>query len=125
MFSLFILLIGCSNESAEDQTEKSALSISLREVEVVEENLQVHVKGEVRSSEDKFYYTVEQGQDKIIEEQTISLDANGEEWVSFEFDIHLKEEIMESDDVPFITFYAKNNSDLVNPNYVPIEIKDS
>lgn len=120
-FSIFAILTGCSEEEG-DQTD---VSLSFGEIEVVEENLQVYVKGEVSSSEDTFYYTVEQGQEILIEEQSVVLDNNQQEWHAFELNITLKEEIMENDDVPFITFYAKDNSDIVNPHYVPIDIKDS
>lgn len=124
MFSLFFILIGCSNEDKGEQSDENVY-FSLRAVEVVEDNLQVDVKGEVRSSEDTIYYKVEQGTEIILEEQAISLGTNREEWSAFEFEITLNDVQVNNEDVPFITFYTKANNQVVNPNYVPIEIKDS
>lgn len=126
MSLLFILLSACSDgTSNSNDTHDQDVYLSLREIEVVENQLVVNVNGEVNTSEDGFYYKVEVGNHTIMEEQFYVLEDANDEWVPFQLQVSLTEEDVQTEDTPYIMFYVKAGDDMINPNYVPIDIKDS
>lgn len=127
--SLF-LIIGCSNtnepeEIPDDTTnavEKSDVSVSFSEIEVIVENKTLYVTGDARTELNSFYYTVEQGSESIIEETEVELEEKTGEWRAFEIKTGLAGIDPDDDEVPIIKLYIKDGDRTINPNYVPIDL---
>lgn len=86
----------------------------------------VTVTGKAKTTKDKVFYRVEQGEEQIEEETKIELDKQedeDDEWLEFETEFPLTEEMENSDDPLFIVFYGKNEQDKeINPNYMEIDL---
>lgn len=127
-----IVIVGCnskekleSDQTPTDNANVAKVSISFREVDVKVEDKIAYLKGEVNTTENQFFYTVEQGESRISDETSIELDAKRKEWEEFNMEIPLSEENLKSEEVPIIKLYVKANDNIINPNYIPIEIKKS
>lgn len=130
VMSLF-LLSACNggNENEIEQQEesndsvKSDLSISFNEPDVTYVNDMLIVKGEARTTEANFYYTLLDDETVLIEETEIEFkDKNVDEWRQFEIEGQLKEGVIEEGELPILKMYVKDNGKIVNPNFIPIDL---
>ncbi|OZU87977.1 hypothetical protein CIL03_14845 [Virgibacillus indicus] len=121
-----LMLVACS-ESAEDEminndTEESD-SVSFRNVDVKTDDNQVHLTGQVSAAEGEFYYTAEQGEEKLIEENHVEVEEGTHGWSEFSLEITLPDGTAEKEEAPVVTLYGKNKTGkVINPNYVPIDL---
>lgn len=124
---IMLFIAGCSgdgtNDSADQNVERADIKLELREIDVKEEDQVVHVTAEVYSTEEEFYYMVEQGEKIIINETALQAEGHQEDWAEIEFEFQLEDEVYLSDEVTHMTFYVKHNGEKINSHYVPIEIK--
>lgn len=128
----FLFVIGCSSndesttetepEEIKEQTVESNIAISFSEVDVRIEDKEVQVDGSARTDEDTFYYTIEQGDTVIVEETEVSLEDAEGDWKPFEFSDTFENYDEEDEEGPVIRLYLKDGDEIVNPNYVPIDL---
>lgn len=123
---LVILLISaCGNVSEEvnDELKQEDIeSVVFRQIDIVTEEDQVKIEGEMKSWDGNFYYHVLQDEERVIDEEKYSTE-HIDFWTSFDIEIE-KDSITNSlEDVPHIVLYGKDNSGKeINPNYVPIDL---
>lgn len=123
---LVVLLISaCGNVSEEvnDELKQEDIeSVVFRQIDIVTEEDQVKIEGEMKSWDGNFYYHVLQDEERVIDEEKYSTE-HIDFWTSFDIEIE-KDSITNSlEDVPHIVLYGKDNSGKeINPNYVPIDL---
>ncbi|GAB3060272.1 lipoprotein [Virgibacillus ainsalahensis] len=124
-----VVLAGCNSQGETDngadtanEAEESP-SVSLRNIEVVVENDQIQVTAEANAAENEIYYTLEQGETLLVEEEIINLDGGHYGWSDFQLEVELPEEVEKTEDAPIIKMYGKDdNGELINPNYIPVDL---
>lgn len=112
-------------EQSEEQSEETADSpaTSFQQLDVTGEGSTIHITGQAKTEADRVYYRFEQGDDTLVEETPIELGKNAQEWSDFELDVQITEAIKESEEVPLVILYGKNeNGENVNENHVPIDL---
>lgn len=124
-----LTLIACSqqNEKENDLTaeapQKSDLSISFNEPDVTYVNETLHVNGEVKTTEDVFYYTLLKNDTILIEETEVDIgDKGNQEWRQFEIKKTLKNISNEDGELPILKMYVKDKGKIVNPSFIPIDL---
>src|SRR5699024_2313862 len=129
------ILIGCSNDSGK-QTEtpdtgeekemtetKDQVAVSFRNVDIKIEDEQALIKGEAKSTNDTFYYQIQQGDTVLVEETEVTLDETHLGWGEFDMELDVTDEMDEHEESPIVVLYVKGNDDtMVNPNYFPIDM---
>jgi len=130
MVAAAVVLVGCSgedneasevDETAEQNVQESNTSVNFRNLDMTVEDDNFHLVGEVTTSENIFYYTIEQGDEVLQEETAVELEQG--EWIDFEIDGSLPEDADDHSEPPIILLYGKDgNGETVNPNYVPIDL---
>lgn len=129
----FFVMVGCSSNDEpaadpedpvekNDQTEESNVSISFSEVDVRIQDKEVQVDGSARTDEDTFFYTLEQGDTVIVEETEVSLGEAEGDWKPFDFAETFENYDEDDKEVPVIRLYLKDGDEIINPNYVPIDL---
>ncbi|HLQ72603.1 MAG TPA: hypothetical protein VK125_00090 [Bacillota bacterium] len=132
VFSLF-LVVGCSftadeESNAEEEEEvvdkRQENIVRFGEVDIKVLHEVVHVKGLARSKYDEFYYVLEMGEDILIDETKEEfLDVEEVEgWREFEFEIDILKTELEDGETPYITLYGKEDGEIMNKHFVPIDI---
>lgn len=123
-----LVLTACgNNENAEtentDTTQtNSNVSVMFQNMDLNSEGTTFVLTGEATSTDGKIYYVIDQGEDRLIEENTITLEKTGE-WTKFEIEETLPESSLEANDPPVITLYGKDaNNEMANPNYIPVDL---
>lgn len=128
--SLFII-VGCSqdqepennlNSNLENEHVASDKNISFGILDVITQDGKIEVTGEARSTEDSFYYILEYGEELIKEEVEIDLNDEDEDWRTFSFEIDIKDEGLTDEEVPLLTLYVKDDGEVINPNYIPVDL---
>ncbi|WP_163972018.1 putative periplasmic lipoprotein [Oceanobacillus halotolerans] len=130
-----IFLMACSDEGAEkeqqddssQETEEDVTESSDDGTTAIFQNIdirivnkqKVSVTAEAKATNDVIYYKVEHDGKDIIEETEVTLE---EEWQEFNISITLPDDVVETEVVPVLMLYGKNEAgEMVNPNYVPID----
>ncbi len=118
---MLILLVACGNDN---QAAENNTSVVFQNIDVVTEGNEFVLTGEVMATEGEFFYVIEQGEEKISAEKRIPIDQDTGDWEDFEIKEKLSDAVIESNDPPIIMLYGKNNDDgIVNPNYIPVDLK--
>ena len=118
---IVFLLATCGNEN---QAAENNNSIVFQNIDVVSDANEFVLTGEVAATEGEFFYVIEQGDEQISEEKRISIAQKSGDWVEFEIKEKLSEAVIESNNPPIMMLYGKNMDDeIVNPNYIPVDIK--
>ncbi|SET14607.1 hypothetical protein SAMN05216389_10639 [Oceanobacillus limi] len=133
-------LLGCSADEEAEQEQggnaeqeqavnegdvKDTTSVQFQNVEVVVENNVAKITGEANTPDDAFYYMVLVGEKEIQEETEVPVDGEADEWVDFSIEVDISEDVSNSTEVPILQLYAKReNGDMVNPNYIPIDLTE-
>ncbi|WP_144029185.1 hypothetical protein [Oceanobacillus profundus] len=118
---IVFLLAACGNEN---QAAENNNSIVFQNIDVVSDANEFVLTGEVAATEGEFFYVIEQGDEQISEEKRISIAQKSGDWVEFEIKEKLSEAVIESNNPPIMMLYGKNMDDeIVNPNYIPVDIK--
>lgn len=118
---MLILLVACGNDN---QAAENNTSVVFQNIDVVSEGNEFVLTGEVIATEGEFFYVIEQGEEQISAEKRILIDQETGDWEGFEIKEKLSDAVIESNDPPIIMLYGKNNDDgIVNPNYIPVDLK--
>lgn len=130
-----LLLVACgdnentsgSNKTNEknQEVQHSDLSISFNEPEVTYADEKLYVIAQVNTTEDVFYYTLTNEDDVLLEETEIILEEQSEEddeWRRFEIERDLDEASTEDVEQPILKMYIKENGEITNPNFIPIDL---
>lgn len=123
MLVCLLIFTACGNmDEDKANNENDHQSVAFRHIDVVVEEDQVQITGEMNSWDGNFYYHVLQGEEKVIEEQKVSTD-HIDFWSSFTIDVS-KDEINESEEIPHLVLYGKDEQEKqINPNYIPIDLE--
>lgn len=127
------LVVACSNsenpeviqnedENNAEEFVESDVSVKFAGIDIVYKRDAIHITGDVQTTEDHFYYTLDNDGEVIVEETEIEVDDSVEGWSSFTFEIDIGDEGLTNEDVPFLTFYGKDGEKIINPNYVPVDL---
>lgn len=121
----FLLLFACGEddevtEMNQKQSEEETFVV-FRNLDIQTEKNSFVLTGEVNAMENVFYYSIEQGEETLVEEQPFEVDDS--EWAAFEITEELPEQVLEGEDPPIINMYGKTtDNEIVNPNYIPIDV---
>ena len=133
VFASLFFIVGCNNsevsepEEKPEQTkqevvEKSNVSISFSEVDVVINNNVIHITGEAKTTEDVFYYVLQQGDLILVEETEVKLDEIPDEWRVFESEGPIEETKIDEEENQIMKLYAKDKGRIINPSFIPIDV---
>lgn len=131
MIVSFFIIVGCSGEqtpeepseeSNQHKTSSSDVSISFGILDVVTKDDVIHVDGEARTTEDSFYYILEYGETLIVEETEVQLNDDDGEWKTFSFEVNIADEELTNEENTLLTLYSKEDQEVVNPNYIPVDL---
>ncbi|MHA6251675.1 hypothetical protein [Oceanobacillus sp. CAU 1775] len=124
MLVLFtFLLVACGDTNEVDVQDEVESTVSFRSMDIQVEDNTFTLVGEVNTDEDEFYYEIKQGEEVITEETAVEVVKEESRWVSFEISEEIPEDAFDGEDAPIITLYGKNESgEVVNPNYIPVDI---
>lgn len=123
------MLVACGNEDTKSDnvlTEDRA-SVSFQNIDVNVDSREFVLTGEVSGVVNEFFYVIDQGEERLLDEKSIPLDATSGDWGAFEINETIPESdsAVDSEDPPIITLYGKdNNNEMVNPNYIPVDLGD-
>lgn len=127
-------IVACSNGGNSEVTENvdennaeeivvSDTSVKFAGIDIVYKRDAIHVTGDVQTTEESFYYTLDNEGEVIVEEKEIKVDHPGEEWSPFTFEVDIEGKDLTNQDVPFLIFYGKDGQKEINPNYVPVDLR--
>lgn len=127
------LIVACSNgennevkqnvdENNAEEDVESDVSVKFAGIDVFIKRHNIEISGEVQTTEDHFYYKLDNDEKNIVEETKVEVDHVDGEWYSFELEIDIEDEGLTNEDVPFLTFYGKDGDQIINPNYVPVDL---
>lgn len=125
---LFSILAACgaeesvNEETENDSVEEQLTSVSFRNLDMQIEKTSFVLKGEVKAENNIFYYQIDQGEEELLSEHSIELDLDENGWGNFEIEETISEAALDGEDSPIITMYGKQDGEIVNPNYIPIDI---
>jgi hypothetical protein len=122
-----MLLVACGNEQTKrtdiDGEQTDAVSVLFRDIDVKMKGNQLHLSGEAKSTENEIYYELTQGEEVLQQETAIPLNEGHLGWSEFDIELMLPKDAVEMEDTPIVMLYVKgNNSKVVNPNYIPVDI---
>ncbi|WP_047986191.1 hypothetical protein [Ornithinibacillus californiensis] len=118
IFILVILLSACGNE--EETKNKQDIHASFRNIDIQLEEDRVIVVGEVKASNDEFYYHVELDEEVIVQEEMVTVDG---EWGEFQLAIDITDKMRSAETVTIVNMYTKKvDGSIVNPNYIPLDL---
>ncbi|GGB39764.1 hypothetical protein F3157_07195 [Virgibacillus dakarensis] len=131
--SIIFLLAGCSGQDNPGQKEnqnqdkpvadKEKVSVQLNNIDIKTPDGKIIVKGNANATNDEFFFTLKYGDTVVVEERKIELDTDKSGWGSFELAIDQPDDGKTAKQIPVFTFYSKNNEgEIVNPNYVPVDV---
>lgn len=121
-----LFLSACGTEDNSDgnnleSTENSA-AVMIRNMDLKSEGTTFTLTGEARLSDDELFFVIDQGDNRLLEEKSITLDGETADWVKFEIKETLPESVVDGENPPIITLYGKDtNDEMVNPNYIPVD----
>lgn len=126
----FFVVVGCSGdktpesspETNDEEHVESDASISFGILDVVTKDDVVHVDGEAKTTEDSFYYILEDEDSLVVEETEVVLNDEEGDWRTFSFEVSIKDKGLTDENTPFLTLYVKDGETIVNPNYIPIDL---
>lgn len=126
------LIVACSHGENNEvsQTEgnrtennvESDVSVKFAGIDVFIKRHTIQITGDVQTTEDHFYYKLDNDEEIIVEETKVEVEQEDGEWNSFEIEIDIEDEGLTNEDVPFLTFYGKDGDTIINPNYVPVDL---
>lgn len=132
MFVGLFLIVGCSsgenveidtNDDHTNEATQSDVTVKFAGIDIVYRRNAIHISGDVQTTEDYFYYILDNDGEVLIEETKIKVDDPGGEWSTFAFEVDIEDQDLTNEDVPFLTFYGKDGERMINPNYVPVDLK--
>jgi len=134
LFISLSLVVACSNnenseviqnvdENTNEEVGVTDVSVKFSGIDIVYDRPVIQITGDVQTTEDRFYYTLVNEEEVIIEETLIEVDEPVEGWSAFSFEIDITDEELSDQDVPFLTFYGKDGEEIINPNYVPVDLR--
>lgn len=127
MILIASFLTACSGgddvkESGSESGESEHEYVVFRLLDLQTEGTSFVLTGDVHAEDGKFYYTVDQGGENVIEEQSVEL-SSADGWNEFEISGELPEEVKDKQEAPIITMYAKTeDGERANPNFIPVDI---
>lgn len=129
------ILISCSNneketetpdpEQANEATEKAdEVEGSFRGGNITYNKNYAQVEGSAKTTNDKFYYHVEQEGEIIVEETKVTLDETEDGWGEYKIGLDLTDDMYEREEYPVFVLYVKaSDNTKVNPTYIPIDLQ--
>ncbi len=129
-------MVACSNSNGEDskveqnvnesnagEIVESDVSVKFAGIDIVYKRPAIQIAGDVQTTEDHFYYKLDNDGQIIVEETKVEVGHLDGEWSTFEFEIDIEDKELTNQDVPFLTFYGKDGERIINPNYVPVDLR--
>jgi len=129
------ILIGCSNneketetpdpEQANEATERvDEVEGSFRGGNIIYRKNYAQIEGSAKTTNDKFYYHVEQEGEVIVEETEVTLDETEDGWGEYKIELDLTDDMYEQEEYPVLVLYVKASDDTkVNPTNIPIDLQ--
>ncbi|MFC4024488.1 hypothetical protein ACFOUV_11845 [Oceanobacillus longus] len=124
------MLVACGNEDNSSTKSDNVLtedgaSVRFQNIDVKVDSYEFVLTGEASGIVNEFFYVIDQGEERLLDEKSIPLDASTGDWGAFEINETIPESAVVSEDPPIITLYGKdNNNEMVNPNYIPVDLGD-
>ncbi|WP_339228798.1 hypothetical protein NSQ77_03275 [Oceanobacillus sp. FSL K6-2867] len=119
--TIVFLLAACGDDNP---AVENTNSVVFQNIDIVSKGNEFVLTGEVIAAEGEFFYIIEQGDKQIFEERRISAPQESGDWGKFEIKEQLSNAMIESNDPPILMLYGKNkDGEIVNPNYIPVDIK--
>lgn len=130
LLASLLFIFGCSpaeeveESEANSEEEREENIVWFGEVDIKVLHHEVVVKGLARSKYDEFYYVLEKGEEILIEETEADfLDTEEVEgWREFELEIEIDKPELEDGETPYLTLYGKEDGEIKNKHFVPIDI---
>lgn len=128
------ILISCSNNGKEagtpdqEQADKATKTVdqvegSFRSDGMVYGKNYAMVEGSAKTTDDKFYYHVEQEGEVIVEETEVTLGETEDGWGEYKIELDLTEDMYEREELPVLVLYVKaSDNTKVNPTNIPIDL---
>lgn len=112
-----------SNTDSNGDTEVDNENTAFQNIEVSGENGEYVVKGEARVFEGVFYYSVEDGDDYLVEETNVTVNDGAPAWSPFEIKISIPEDQLPSNGTLTLELFEKSAKDnsIVNQSYVKLD----
>ncbi|GGF15625.1 hypothetical protein GCM10010954_12850 [Halobacillus andaensis] len=93
-----------------------------RELTLTGENGQYNISGEAKVDGGEFFYSVDDGHNVYIEEETAQVDDPNAEWSPFELDITVNEEDLPENGALIMTMFDRDGEGQpINMNFVPLD----
>ncbi|MFD2761744.1 hypothetical protein [Lentibacillus juripiscarius] len=106
------------NEQAEDTT-----TVTFRKMDVTVEEDTIQLSGEAQTDANNIYFTFKQGDNVLVDDNQIELEKNEQGWASFSIGLELNEKIKNTEEVPIVILYGKNDSgEKMDKNHVPVDL---
>src|SRR5699024_7829520 len=121
------ILISCSNNEKETETpDPEQVNEATERVDEVEGSFRggniiysknyAQVEGSAKTTDDKFYYHVEQEGEVIIGETEVTLEETEDGWGEYKIELDLTDDMYEREEYPVLVLYVKTNDNTkVNP----------
>jgi PBP1b-binding outer membrane lipoprotein LpoB len=120
---LLIILTGCDGDAKEEtqKVDQETAYAKFQSIDIQIEQNQINITGEADATENKFFYTVVQAEKEIGVEKEVLVDKK---WGGFTISVPITEEMKNSNDVVIVNLYTHGSEgQIVNPNYVPIDLQ--
>lgn len=136
LFVVMLLLAGCgSKDEQTTETEPKAddvpsagvedASVQFNNIDITTPDGKIVVKAKAKATNDAFFYTLEYGDQVVVDETKVQLDTDKDGWGSFDLEIDQPADKQTKEQIPIFTFYVKNKAgEMVNPNYVPVDVAE-
>jgi hypothetical protein len=131
MIGILLLLAGCgddetvSNEETDTERVEESASVVFQNLNLLTEENEFHLTGEVSTENNVFYYKIEQSEsgEVIQEEESYEVEETGD-WANFEIKGEIASEFIGEEEAPIIVMYGKeSDGEMTDPNYIPIDFQ--
>ncbi|WP_176142495.1 BsuPI-related putative proteinase inhibitor [Halobacillus hunanensis] len=118
---------GTDKEAANENSSQAGVSLDMvgevfRNFTLTGENGQYKVTGEANVREGKFYYSVDDGHNVLIESKAVEVEKAAPEWSEFTIQMDIpKDQLPEQGALVMTIYQLDENGQPVNLNYVPLE----
>lgn len=112
-----------TNTESNGDTEADNESTAFQNIEVSGENGEYVVKGEAKVFEGVFSYTVEDGDDYLVEETNVTVNNGAPAWAPFEINISIPEDQLPANGTVTLELFERSAQDhsIINPYYVKLD----
>lgn len=112
-----------TNAQLNGGSEANNENTAFQNIEVSGENGEYVVKGEARVFEGVFYYTVEDGDDYLVEETNVTVNNGAPAWSPFEIKISIPEDQLPLNGTITLELFEKSAQDnsIMNQSYVKLD----